>query len=395
MKFKSIIMTSVFLSLVLSGSLFVPDAVFAETSSELQAQLDDAKSKLDGIYSKANDASEALNGTKMKLANTEAKIEDAKAQIEKKQQELKVAQASLSKQVSASYKGGTTSFVSTLLGATSFEDFITRVTYASRISQVQADNIRQVQALQTELVQTKAQLEQQKAQQLQLLQDQEQQKRELDTEVNKAEEYVNSLDSQVKEKLTEEQAAAKAEAEAKAKVEAETLTRQQAMQQQAASQNSVGNSSSNSNSNSNSNSGSNSSNNGNSSNSGSSTNSGSPSQPTSTQRQKIVAAALSMIGGTYVYGSYSPGSRTFDCSGLVMYCYAQVGISLDHYSESQGAYCTKSATVANAQPGDIVWRRNHVGIYIGNGVTVEAHSPAEGIGYGSLSRFSRVGSPLD
>ena len=365
MKFKRTIAVTLSALLALLGPLATVSPAYADTSAELQAKLDQANAELDTIYSKANDVSEALNGTKAKLADTKKKIVDAQAQIEQKQQELKEGQAALSKQAAASYKAGSGSFVSTLLGATSFEDFITRVTYASRISQAQTDNISEVQTVQAELEQSKTELEQEKDQQEQLARDQEQQKQALEAEVGKAQQYVNSLDSQVKAKMAEEQAAARAAAEAQARA----AQQQAAAQQQSASQGGAPTGSS-------------------------AGNAGAAVQPTTAQRQKIVNAALSMIGGTYVYGAYNPAARTFDCSGLVMYCYAQVGISLGHYSESQGAYCKKAATVANAQPGDIVWRHNHVGIYIGNGKTVEAHSPAMGIGWGSLSNFSRVGSPL-
>lgn len=109
-------------------------------------------------------------------------------------------------------------------------------------------------------------------------------------------------------------------------------------------------------------------------------------------RNQVAQAAKSMVGGTYAYGAYSPDTRTFDCSGLTKWCYEQIGINIDHQSEAQGnAYCTKNAT--EAEIGDIVWRSGHVGIYIGNGQTIEAMNPEKGIQYGSLSSFTKSGSP--
>lgn len=108
-------------------------------------------------------------------------------------------------------------------------------------------------------------------------------------------------------------------------------------------------------------------------------------------RNTIVKAAESMIGGTYIFGAESPETRTFDCSGLTKWCYSQIGIDIEHQSESQAKYCTKPAS--EAQPGDIVWRSGHVGICIGNGKTVEAMDPSSGIQYGTVSSFTKSGSP--
>lgn len=87
----------------------------------------------------------------------------------------------------------------------------------------------------------------------------------------------------------------------------------------------------------------------------------------------VVAAAYSKLGCPYVWGESGPD--TFDCSGLVMWCYAQAGVYLDHYSGSQkesGAVIP----VSQAQPGDILWKSGHVGIYIGNGQYI--HAPQTG-----------------
>ena len=107
-------------------------------------------------------------------------------------------------------------------------------------------------------------------------------------------------------------------------------------------------------------------------------------------RDVVLTAAYANLGGAYVYGGSA--FKACDCSGLVLWCYAKAGVSLSHYSEDQARYCNKS--LSQAVPGDIVWRYGHVGIYIGDGRTIEAHSPARGISYGSLYSFAACGSPL-
>ena len=82
--------------------------------------------------------------------------------------------------------------------------------------------------------------------------------------------------------------------------------------------------------------------------------------------------ALTRLGDPYVWGAAGPSA--FDCSGLVMWAYAQVGISLMHFTGDQwneGQHISRS----ELQPGDLVFffaDLGHVGIYIGNGLMVDA-----------------------
>jgi peptidoglycan DL-endopeptidase CwlO len=82
--------------------------------------------------------------------------------------------------------------------------------------------------------------------------------------------------------------------------------------------------------------------------------------------------ALTRIGDPYVWGAAGPDS--FDCSGLVMWAYAQVGISLLHYTGDQwneGEHVSRD----QLEPGDLVFfyaDLGHVGLYIGNGLMVDA-----------------------
>jgi cell wall-associated NlpC family hydrolase len=82
--------------------------------------------------------------------------------------------------------------------------------------------------------------------------------------------------------------------------------------------------------------------------------------------------ALSRRGDPYVWGAAGPGA--FDCSGLVLWAYAQVGISLPHYTGDQWNMGVHVAR-ADLQPGDLVFFYpdiGHVGLYIGNGLMVDA-----------------------
>ena len=89
--------------------------------------------------------------------------------------------------------------------------------------------------------------------------------------------------------------------------------------------------------------------------------------------------ALSRRGDPYVWGAAGPSS--FDCSGLVLWAYAKVGISLPHFTGDQwnmGVHVAKS----QLQPGDLVFfyaDLGHVGMYIGNGLMVDAPDFGENV----------------
>ncbi len=105
--------------------------------------------------------------------------------------------------------------------------------------------------------------------------------------------------------------------------------------------------------------------------------------------------ALSYLGVPYVWGGASPSG--FDCSGLVMYAYAQLGISLPHYTVSQWD-ATQPISMSQLQPGDLIFFNglSHVGMYIGNGQMVNAPHPGSVVridniyGFGSIDGARRV-----
>jgi peptidoglycan DL-endopeptidase CwlO len=87
---------------------------------------------------------------------------------------------------------------------------------------------------------------------------------------------------------------------------------------------------------------------------------------------QALQAALSKRGSPYVWAAAGPNE--FDCSGLVMWAFAQEGISLPHYT---GAQWNSGMHVARAdlEPGDLVFFGadiSHVGLYVGDGLMVDA-----------------------
>lgn len=94
---------------------------------------------------------------------------------------------------------------------------------------------------------------------------------------------------------------------------------------------------------------------------------------------KALAYALKQKGKPYVYGGSGPNS--FDCSGLTMMAYKQVGISLPHSAHLQARMGTPVKR-ADLLPGDLLFFYtpiSHVGMYIGNGMMIHASNPRTGI----------------
>lgn len=106
-----------------------------------------------------------------------------------------------------------------------------------------------------------------------------------------------------------------------------------------------------------------------------------PAPTANTHASSVAALAMQYVGVPYVWGGSSPSG--FDCSGLVSYVYAQFGVSLPHQSEGIRAAGTV-VSASEARPGDVVWWPGHVGIYMGNGMMVDAANESIGVQYASV-----------
>jgi cell wall-associated NlpC family hydrolase len=96
---------------------------------------------------------------------------------------------------------------------------------------------------------------------------------------------------------------------------------------------------------------------------------------------------MQYLGIPYKWGGASP-TTGFDCSGLVEYVFAQVGISLPHYTVSQWNYPGAVPVAKNQlRPGDLVFFNglDHVGIYIGYGDFIDAPHTGANVEIDSLS----------
>lgn len=96
-------------------------------------------------------------------------------------------------------------------------------------------------------------------------------------------------------------------------------------------------------------------------------------------RRAIVLEALGQIGRPYRYGGSTPDG--YDCSGLVQYVYAQVGVKVPRTTREQHT-AGRKIDLADAVPGDLLFYSfsgrgiDHVAIYLGDDEAV--HAPASG-----------------
>jgi peptidoglycan DL-endopeptidase CwlO len=100
--------------------------------------------------------------------------------------------------------------------------------------------------------------------------------------------------------------------------------------------------------------------------------------------ETVLRYACAQLGKPYVFGGAGPD--VFDCSGLTMMAYKQVGINLSHYVPNQYS-ASRRVSRADLQPGDLVFfnHNDHMGMYVGNGKFIQAPHTGDVVKISSLS----------
>lgn len=275
-------------------------------------------------------ATEEFNQASDALDEIQARLELTREKLSKARRRLVVRQATLNHRAKAIYLNGKIEFFEVVLSTQSFDDFLRRLDLVTRIGDSDAKIVGSVKAARRVLETRKRQLAAQQARQKRITASREKKKKSIEASLGKREKLLAS----VKDEIEAYERAERARAEAQ---------RRRYLAAQTVSDGDGG---------------------------GGGGTGGGPAHG------NVVSVAMAQLGKPYRYGASGPDA--FDCSGLTMYCYAQVGIGLPHSSSAQYG-CGSHVSRDNLQPGDLVFFYNpihHVGLYIGGGNMI--HAPRTG-----------------
>ena len=328
----------------------------ADQISAKKAEAALAEKQLNELYAREDRAVEAYDRAHAKLAAVKHAILTNGIQLKAAKKNLAQARAQLAQLVVSAYKGGDPDAAMYVLAAQSFTDLVDRVDVLNRTSHDESAILHRVTVAEREVATRQALLKKQRVQARKLVKQAAAAKREAAALISSQQAKISQLHSQINQLIGERNArlaraaaarrAAAAAAAAAAQNPAPTTTTTAPV---------------------------------------SSPTSGAPAPPANSLGEQAVQIAMGELGVPYVWGGASPSG--FDCSGLTMWVYAQLGIHLDHYTVSQfnaGSHVAES----DLAPGDLVFFEpgiGHVGIYIGNGEFIHAPHTGTVVQISSLS----------
>jgi peptidoglycan DL-endopeptidase CwlO len=321
------------------------------SSVTLKQRLADVQKQLSVLYSQQDAAVERYNEATSRLQTVNGKIAANEKQLKITVFRLGVARVDLQQQVVTSYKtGGQVDLLGVILSTQNFDQLVSQFDAMQRFSSQASDTVDTVEATKHKIQDLHVALAADRESAKKLVADAQQQKATVTSLIGKQREVAKGLEAQIKEQERLAALAAKRAAEAAARAaEAARL---------AASRGSW--------------------------------NSYTPVvDPGGAGHPEVVAIAQKYLGVPYVWGGASPSG--FDCSGLVMYVYAKIGIYLPHGATMQQRM-SKMVPLTSLQPGDLIFFggpgfSHHVGIYVGGGMMINAPHTGAVVSYASWASF--------
>ncbi|MEA4894134.1 MAG: NlpC/P60 family protein [Oscillospiraceae bacterium] len=334
-------------------------------ANALSGQVASQTEKLDLLAQQLEVTNQELEVISEQIAiytNTIAQMENELAADKVKEQELfekyKV-------RLRAMEESGNASYISILLGASDFQDLLSRIDSIKSIMEYDNDLINKVKDAQVKVQRAKADMEAEMASQQEAFEDYKEKQADLEEQKQEAQAVLDSLKADSAE-YQEQLAAVKA---IQTSISGQISNMEDALAEQeriAAEQNASNQISSGS---------------GGSAWYGDSAGSGSG--------QDIVSYAETFLGVPYVYGGTSPSG--FDCSGLVYYCYKHFGYTVNRTAAGL-AYSGTPVSSSSLQVGDIILFTStdgsyvgHTGIYIGGGQFIHAPHTGDVVKISNLS----------
>jgi cell wall-associated NlpC family hydrolase len=320
-----------------------------------RAQAQQVLAEIQSIDGQLGQAVEAYNAANIKLDRIKAEQRANQRLLGITTKNLGSARKALEERVVALYtSGGNDSTIEVLLGATSLEDFLNRMEAVDRVSAQDSRVLDQVKSFQSGVKKQKAQLAKARANQSQIVAEQASRKQAIQGRLSERQRLLSSIKSEIEQIMAaQRRAAAAAAAATRARMAASPrayATNDDDASLAAAQTPSI---------------------------------EGAPPAPAA-KYGGVVGIAMQYLGVPYRWGGASPSG--FDCSGLVMYAYAQVGVSLPHFTGSMWGMGVPVSR-GDLQPGDLVFFNGlgHMGIYAGGGSFVHAPHTGDVVKVSSMS----------
>jgi peptidoglycan DL-endopeptidase CwlO len=344
---RRILTLFVLLSTLLLTLVFATSS-FASPVTSKKAQLREVQAKLQTVYRQVDMAVEKYNQASSQLDTVTSQIKENQRLLKVAEYNLEVAKQQLSARADDMYRARDVGVVDVLFAASSFDDLVTQLDVMQRLGNSDVDTVKSIAAYQQDIKDRRVKLDADKKAAATLVETAAQNKAKVEGLQHKLEQMTAGLKSQIDRLQAQQAAAAKAAADAAAAAQA---------------------------------------NGGGSSGGTSSGGGGTVVDPGGSGHSSVVGIAQRYLGVPYVYGGASPSG--FDCSGLTMYCYAQIGIGLSHGATDQ-QHASTPVPISALQPGDLVFFGSaaysyHVGIYVGGGSMINAPHTGAVVSYGSIS----------
>jgi peptidoglycan DL-endopeptidase CwlO len=355
--------------LILAAALFVAPGAFADPGSiaSKQAEAQQVLGELQGLDSNLEQAIQSYDLARSQLASIDGDLHVNEVNLGVARTNLRRSQKALSQRLLAVYTAGpTNSTLEVLLGSTSLDDLLSRIDDSNTISRQDTSTVRDVIRFRGEIKQREARLQHARAEKAVVVQNLASTKASIEQQLGERRALLSSIRGQIVQMKAAEAAR---QAQLKRELQARLAAQQQAAATAAlqpalpvATAESTAPTATPS---------------------AGAVASSLPAAPPS-QYGGVVGIAMQYLGTPYVWGGASPGG--FDCSGLVMYVYSQVGVSLPHSSYAQYGY-GMPVSMGDLQPGDLVFfdGLGHVGIYVGGGQFIHAPHTGDVVKISSLT----------
>ena len=320
---------------------------FADPASDIASQQSQAQSvqaEIDSMNSQLEAKVESYNYANVQLGNIKTSITDNQNRLSQAQATLGVTQERLDKRISEIYRNGSSGILDVLMDTKSLNDFLSNYDMLAKLGEQDRNDVEQIKMLKSQIETAQKRLTDEESSQQSLVSQLATDKDSIQAGITDRQQKLDSIHMNIAQ-LQQQEASQQA---------AEQAAQQQQLEASAAV----------------------SSNSGGTGGGGSGGGGGGSSSPPPAHAGGVVAIAMQYLGVPYVWGGASPAG--FDCSGLVMYVYAQVGIYLPHSAAAQYEAGTP-ISYSQLAPGDLVFYGDggieHVAIYIGGGQIIQAPYP--------------------